>query len=104
MLKKKGLSRGRYNQIANFVLPQSEINIAIGDKHPEQYFGELSEQCHGGPQRYGGINDEAEMRANMHMSALPKSLLDGTIPAYRDFLAERRHLMARKIRVYFEGL
>lgn len=34
-LKKQGLSRGRYNQIANFVLAQSEINIAIGDRAPE---------------------------------------------------------------------
>jgi hypothetical protein len=33
-LKKQGLSRSRYNQIANFVLAQSEINIAIGDKPP----------------------------------------------------------------------
>src|SRR5207344_2438336 len=30
-LKNQGLSKGRYNQIANFVLAQSEINIAIGD-------------------------------------------------------------------------
>ena len=34
-LKKQGLARGRYNQIANFVLAQSEINIAIGDRAPE---------------------------------------------------------------------
>ena len=31
-LKKQGLSKGQYNQIANFVLAQNEINIAIGDK------------------------------------------------------------------------
>jgi hypothetical protein len=31
LLKKKGLQRGQYNQIANFVVAQSEINIAIGD-------------------------------------------------------------------------
>ena len=44
-LKKLGLPRGRYNQIANFVLAQSEINIAISDKAPEFYFKELAEQC-----------------------------------------------------------
>ncbi len=49
-LKGQGLTRGRYNQIANFVLAQSEINIAIGDKAPERYFGELAEQCNGGSQ------------------------------------------------------
>ena len=43
-LKGQGLSRGRYNQIANFVLAQSEINIAVGDKAPEKYFAELAEQ------------------------------------------------------------
>ena len=30
-LKKQNLTRNRYNQIANFVLAQSEINIAIGE-------------------------------------------------------------------------
>ena len=59
-LKKQGLSRGRYNQIANFVLAQSEINIAIGDKPPEMYFEELAEQCDGGKKKYGGITDAAE--------------------------------------------
>ena len=44
-LKKQGLSRSRYNQIANFVLAQSEINIAIGAKAPDIYFKELAEQC-----------------------------------------------------------
>src|SRR5690348_14171906 len=40
-LKGKGLSRGRYNQIANYALTQSEINIAIGHKAPAVYFTEL---------------------------------------------------------------
>src|SRR6202166_3530709 len=50
-LKKMGLARGRYNQIANFVLAQSEINIAIGDKPPEQYFAELAKQGNGGEKK-----------------------------------------------------
>jgi hypothetical protein len=44
-LKSQGLPRGRYNQIANYVLAQSEINIAIGDKSPVVYFQHLVEQC-----------------------------------------------------------
>ena len=35
ILRAGPLSAGRYNQIANFVLAQSEINIAIGDNAPE---------------------------------------------------------------------
>jgi hypothetical protein len=103
-LKKQGLSRGRYNQIANFVLAQSEINIAIGDKAPEQYFKELAEQSAGGKKKYGGITDLDEMRANLRMSCLPETLLEGDIPAYDDFLEERRKLMAQKMRTYFKGL
>lgn len=103
-LKKQGLSRGRYNQIANFVLAQSEINIAIGDKPPEQYFKELAEQCAGGKKKYGGITDATELRANLRMSCLPEALLDGGTPGYDDFLEERRKLMAQKIKVWFEAL
>lgn len=42
-LKKQGLARGQYNQIANYVVAQSEINIAIGNKEPRVYFSELLE-------------------------------------------------------------
>ena len=103
-LKEQGLSRGRYNQIGNFVLAQSEINIAIGDKPPERYFAELAEQVKGGKKRYGGIIDEAEMRANLRASCLPEPMLDGQIAIYEDFLEERRKLMALKIKTWFEAL
>jgi len=103
-LRNQGLSRGRYNQIANFVLTQSEINIAIGDKPPERYFSELAEQCNGGKRRYGGITDVAELRANLRVSCVPECLLDGEIPAYDDFLEERRRLMALKIKAWFDAL
>lgn len=103
-LKSQGLSRGRYNQIANFVVAQSEINIAIGDKSPGRYFRELAEQCNGGKKKYGGITDESDMRANLRMSCVPESLLDGVIPEYDLFLEERRRLMALKIKAWFEAL
>lgn len=98
------LGRGRYNQIANFVLAQSEINIAIGSKAPEVYFKELAKQCAGGKKKYGGITTLAGMRANLRMHCLPESLLDGEIPAYDDFLEVRRKLMALKIKEWFETL
>jgi hypothetical protein len=103
-LKKQGLSRGKYNQIANFVLAQSEINIAIGDKAPKVYFKDLAAQCAGGPTLYGGITTAEEMRTNLRMSCLPASMLDGEIPEYDDFLDERRKLMALKIQKWFEAL
>jgi len=100
-LKEQGLSRGRYNQIANFVLAQSEINIAISDKPPEKYFAELADQVNGGKRRYGGITDAAELRANLREHCIPESALDGVIPQYDDFLEARRKLMALKIKHWF---
>lgn len=103
-LKGQGLSRGRYNQIANFVIAQSEINIAIGDKAPEKYFAEIADQVNGGKKRYGGITDPARLRENYEQNCLPVSLIDGEVPAYDDFLAERRRLMALRIKQWFEVL
>jgi hypothetical protein len=103
-LKKQGLSRGRYNQIANFVLAQSEINIAIGDRPPDMYFRQLTKQCHGGPRMYGAITDESELRANLRMNCVPEELFDGEIPSYDDFLEQRRALMAQKIKTWFHAL
>ena len=103
-LKKQGLARGRYNQIANFVLAQSEINIAIGDKAPEKYFKEIVRQCKGGPKKYGGITNESDLTANLRMHCLPEALLDDVVPDYDVFLDARRKLMALKIQHWFEAL
>lgn len=103
-LKGKGLSSSRYNQVANFVIAQSEINISIGDRAPEIYFAELAEQCSGGPKRYGGITQMTELRANLSVSCLPESLLDGKNLDFDDFLEQRRQLMAQKTKAYFSSL
>ena len=103
-LKKQGLPRSRYNQIANFVLAQSEINIAVGDKPPEVYFPKLAEQCAGGEKKFGGIIDLDEMKESLQTNCIPVEMLEGQISSYDEFLVARRQLMARKIRTYFEGL
>lgn len=103
-LKGQGFSKGRYNQIANYALAQSEINIAIGDKAPSVYFKELAEQCNGGKKKYGGITDLDELNANLAESCIPESMLSASAPDYDSFLNQRRKLMAGKIKVYFQTL
>ncbi|HRS06222.1 MAG TPA: DUF262 domain-containing protein [Candidatus Ratteibacteria bacterium] len=103
-LQQQGLNRGRYNQIANFVMAQSEVNIAIGDKPPEVYFEEIAEQVNGGPKRYGGITDPDILRQNFEENCLPISLLSCQVPDYETFLAKRRRLMALRIKRWFEVL
>lgn len=103
-LQQQGLNRGRYNQIANFVMAQSEINIAIGDKPPAVYFREIAEQVNGGPKRYGGITDPDILRTNFEENCLPLYLMDGQVQDYEQFLTERRRLMALRIKRWFEVL
>lgn len=103
-LKKKGLSRGRYNQIANYAIAQSEINIAISDRPPSVYFPEMLEQSRGGVRRYGGISDEAELRANLHSHCIPEEIFGVLADDYEGFLSERRLLMAARIKEYFATL
>ena len=103
-LKSLGLTKGRYNQISNFVLAQSEINIAIKAKPPKVYFQELREQCAGGDRKYGGIVDAEEMRTNFRMNCIPEEMLEGDIPDYDDFLEARRKLMALRMKTWFEVL
>lgn len=103
-LKQQGFTRGQYNQIANYVVTQSEINIAIGKKEPRVYFEQLLEQCQGGPRRYGNITDLDTLRENLRMHCIPDGVEHMTVKDYPDFLTERRRLMAQKIRAYFEAL
>jgi hypothetical protein len=103
-LKGQGLSRGRYNQIANYALAQSEINIAVGTKPPAQYFQELLEQCDGGPRKYGAITDLRDLNENLRQHCIPSGIFDGLAEDYDGFLSERRSLMAERIKTYFATL
>jgi hypothetical protein len=103
-LKTNNKSRGDYNQIANYVLMQQEINIAIGAKSPNIYFRELKEQCTGGKMKYGAINNLDELLDNLKTHCIPESIFDANINGYEAFLNERRRLMSDKMRIYYNSL
>ena len=103
-LKEQGLQRGQYNQIANFALTQSEINISIGAKAPSIYFSELEKQCNGGKKKYGGITDLDELMENLRTHCIPEEIFNSLADNYDQFLEERRKLMAKKIKQYFKTL
>jgi hypothetical protein len=103
-LKKNNLKRGEYNQIANYVYMQSEINIKIGNKAPKHYFGDLKEQCTGGQIKYGGITDYNELLDNLRMNCIPEEIFDMDIKDYNEFLRLRRELIAKKIENYYKSL
>lgn len=103
-LKKKFSNRSEYNQVANYVYAQSEINIKIGSKAPNLYFKQLLDQCENGQPVYGRIVDKKELMENLEKHAIPLDIFDMTIDNYEEFLLKRRKLMATKIESYYKGL
>ncbi len=55
-MKKNGLDRGKYNQIANYVYMQSEINIKVGNKPPKDYFELINAQISDNHNLVSGIS------------------------------------------------
>jgi hypothetical protein len=80
-LKKQGLTRRSYNQIANYVYMQSEINIRVGNKAPNVYFAELRDQCNGGSPKYGSISDMPTLLNNLAQQAIPEDIFEVTTQA-----------------------
>lgn len=103
-LKKEGFERGKYNQIANYVYMQQEVNIQIGDKSPEVYFEKVLNQCHDKELIYGGINEMSELHNNLKSNCIPESIFTMNIGNYEEFLIARRKLMAEKIKNYYHSL
>lgn len=103
-LKKNGLDRSKYNQIANYVYMQSEINIKVGNKPPKDYFSLLKQQMIENNKQVSGISSEQELIENLRMNCVPTELMEMSIDDYQDFLTLRRKLMATKMKDYYFGL
>ncbi len=103
-LKKQGMQRGQYNQVANYVYTQSEVNIKIGKRSPADYFMQVQEQCNGGVLQHGGITEMSDLLVNMKENCIPLSIFEMTYENYQNFVLERRALIAEKIRKYYESL
>lgn len=102
-LKQKYSSRSDYNQIANYVYTQSDINIKIGKKSPIKYMGQILNQCNSGELKYGSITDLKELHNNLEQNCIPKNIFEINIDNYEDFLNERRILIATKIKNYYSS-
>lgn len=104
-LKDNGLSRGQYNQVANYTYVQSEINIKIGKKAPSDYLGYVANiQCNGGECKYGGITDIQILKKNMEENCIPDSTPTMSLEDYSYFLSERRKLIAHRLKEYYFSL
>ncbi len=103
-LKKNGLDRSRYNQIANYVYMQSEINIKVANNAPKDYFEMVKSQISNGHQLVSGISSEQELLANLESHCIPPEIMTMSVEDYPEFLARRRRLMAQKMCDYYFSL
>jgi hypothetical protein len=103
-LKRNGLKRAEYNQIANYVYMQSEINIKIGNKAPKEYFTDILKQCSGSKLKYGSIDKREILEMNLIENCIPRSIYEVDGYSYGQFLQDRRKLIASKIRDYYFNL
>ena len=97
-------NKNQYNQIANYAIIQQEINIAIGDRSPDEYMKSLIEQCKTKTLKYGEIVEQDELMKNLKANSIPRSIFHVDATQYEDFLEERRKLMATKIKCYYQSL
>jgi hypothetical protein len=103
-LKKLGLPKAKYNQVANYVFVQQEVNIKIGDAAPFEYMAKIFEQCKTGLAFYGAITDTQILNANLEANCLPTDLESYSADRFEQFLKTRRELMAEKIKKYYQSL
>lgn len=103
-LKKNGIPQGQYNQIANYVYMQSEINIKVGNKSPKEYFSLIKNQIQNTENQISGISSERNFLENLKQNCVPLEITEMTADNYQDFLHLRRKLMAQKIKEYYFSL
>ena len=101
-LQKNGFDRYKYNQIANFVYMQTEINIKVGNKSPEHYFNDIKSNLQ--KDKISGITDELSFLNNLDSHSIPHEITNMTVENYLEFLEQRRKLMAQKIKHYYISL
>lgn len=103
-LKKNGLDRGKYNQIANYVYMQSEINIKVSNKPPKDYFELINAQISDNHNLVSGISSHHELIGNLQANCVPSEIMEMSFEDYSEFLALRRKLMAAKMKDYYFSL
>ena len=104
-LKKNGIdSKSRYNQVANYTYLDTQVNKAISDDAPCEYFGVILDQCKTKDIKIGNIADEQDLMKNLEENAIPSSIVNMTVADYDAFLVDRRKLMAKMIETYYKSL
>lgn len=93
--------RAVYNQVANYVYLDTQINISIGKKAPSDYFGLVLNQCKTKVLKIGTINEIEDYKENLKVNCIPEEIVEMSFIDYENFLLQRRKLIAQKIKKYY---
>tara|TARA_R100000664_G_C2704080_1_gene103328 strand:- start:62 stop:829 length:768 start_codon:yes stop_codon:yes gene_type:complete len=94
----------QYNQVANFVYTEQATNIKVGAMAPNEYMAKVKSEISAGIINVSTIDSETILSENLINNDIPLALASSDHSEYENFLAERRKLMARKIKEYYENL
>ena len=101
-LKQNGINvRSKYNQVANYVYLDTQVNISIGKKAPFEYFKSAFDQCSSDEMKVGTIKNIDDLYSNLQANCIPKEVINMSHTDYEEFLLARRKLMAAKIKEYY---
>ncbi len=104
-LQKNGVTdKSKYNQIANYTYLDTQTNISVGEKAPNEYFRIVYEQCNSKEMKFGNITDVTTLEQNLKTNCIPQNIIELEVANYESFLLERRKLMAKKIKDYYFSL
>ncbi len=104
-LKKNGVdNKTKYNQVANYIYLDTQVNKAISDDAPNVYFKKVLEQCEGREIVFGNITDKELLAINLEENCIPQDIINMTVENYDEFLMERRKMMAALIQKYYKRL
>ncbi|QIJ89370.1 Uncharacterized DUF262-containing protein [Mesoflavibacter sp. HG96] len=103
-LSQNGYAPKQYNQVANFVFTEQATNIKVGMQTPKDYLAKVMEQIQNGDFDISTLDSRKSLEENLLLNDVPSSLYTATHMDYKDFLVERRKLMAAKIKAYYEQL
>ena len=104
LIKNGYTQKTKYNQIANFIYLDTQVNKAVGEDAPNVYFQKVSAECKDGQIAFGNIADVETLKENLRENCIPENVVGMDYHHYEEFLVERRKLMAQKIKDYYYSL
>lgn len=104
-LKNNGITnKTKYNQVANYIYLDTQVNKAISDDAPGVYFTKAKQQCETKQIELGNISNITLLDSNLSENCIPKGIDTMNVSDYDEFLRERRKMMATLIEKYYKGL